>query len=236
MDQRPKTWQGTAIPYNASLDELKAAIDGSTPERWAAFQALQSMPGPDVLETLAGYASSSDPLVRRAAIESIGSHPDGFHAGPSVCNALRDPEQFVCRAACNAAATLRLSGAHDLVQSLLASSSPATRCAAIAALNTLWRKSDYTEILELFINDPSDDVRKIAAWALRAHSINENWRELFMIWRNNEPPRYRIWACELAAEFGPDEVAPHLETLANDKDGHVRAAAAKALRRMARED
>ena len=39
----------------------------------------------------------------------------------------------------------------------------------------------------------------------------------------------------LAAEFGPGEVAPHLETLANDKNGHVRAAAAKALRRIGRE-
>jgi len=235
MDQRPKTWHGTAIPFSASLEELKATIDGSTPARWAAFQALQSMPGPDALETLAGYASSSDPHVRRAAIESIGSHPDGSHAEPLVCNALRDPEQFVLRAACNAAATLRLSGAHELLQSLLASSSPATRCAAIAALNTLWRISDYTAILQLFTNDPSDNVRKGAAWALRTHSTSENWRELFIIWRNSEPPRYRIWSCELAAEFGPGEVAPHLETLANDKNGHVRAAAAKALRRIGRE-
>jgi HEAT repeat protein len=223
-------WQGIPIPYGASLDTLKAIVDGPVPERWAAFRALEATPGADALATLVHYASSPDPHVRRAAIEGIGRHADGRLASEAVCDALREAEPFVVQTACRAASTLGLSDTHDLVRLLLLSSSTDTRCAAIAAVDSLWRESDYEAVLRLFKTDPSEDVRKQAAWTLRAHVTVAAWAELFELWWDDPLPRYRTWACEVASAFGTADVAPRLSALANDNNGHVRTAAERALR------
>lgn len=232
MTALPRTWQGIAIPYGASLEALKAAIDGPVPERWAAFRALAATPGTDALHALVEYAISMDPHVRRAAIEGIGSHSEGRLAIPAVCNALDDSDQFVVRTACIAAAALVARDAHDRIHRLLLDPSPDTRCTAVAALEHLWRESDYPAVLLVFRSDTSLDTRKQAAWTLRANVTSTTWRELFGLWCDAELARYRAWSCELAETFGTAAQVPTLEALARDKDGHVRAAAARALRRV----
>jgi len=41
--------------------------------------------------------------------------------------------------------------------------------------------------------------------------------------------RYRVWACELAAQFGTVSNLSVLKNFSDDKDGHVRKAAKKTI-------
>jgi HEAT repeat protein len=78
-------------------------------------------------------------------------------------------------------------------------------------------------------------VRKEAAWTLRANTSSGNWRALFQAWRSHRLARHRVWACEVAGAFGDTNIEPELVPLAGDEDGHVRKAAARALREIRRE-
>ena len=64
---------------------------------------------------------------------------------------------------------------------------------------------------------------------LRKRALRSNWRLLFDIWYREHPPRHRVWACELAETFGGSEILPFLAKLSEDRDGHVREAAGRAI-------
>src|SRR5688572_29493869 len=104
MENRPTTWNGVEVPYNVSIDQLASLVRGPIPERWAAFVALAHTPGPTALTILGDSAQSSDPHVRRAAVEAIGLHPHGHRLGALICSLLADTHDFVGRSACEAAA------------------------------------------------------------------------------------------------------------------------------------
>lgn len=144
MQNRPTTWNGVEVPYGASVDHLATLVGGSTPERWAAFVALAHMPGESALAILAESVRSSDPHVRRAAVEAIGVHPEGHRLSAQVCCLLSDTADFVVRSACEAAARHRVTEAHDAVLALVDAQHELSRLAALQALRELWREADFT--------------------------------------------------------------------------------------------
>lgn len=168
-----------------------------------------------------------------AAESGIRTPP--YSASPEIAatsDALTDQSPYVVRTAGDAAASLAIVEARDGLLALLADPSSYTRSTAVRALRSLWRHSDYDVILELFRSDPSEDVRKESAWALRSHTSEAHWLELFALWSDADLPRYRTWACELAEEFGSAQHRPRLEHLSRDQNGHVRKAAESTLLRI----
>jgi HEAT repeat protein len=170
--------------------------------------------------------------VRRAAIDVIASRPHA-DAAPLIVCALKDPDGSVVRTACQAAASLEIREAHDDVVALLASPDAGTREVALAALRALGDADDFERVFEVVRRDPSERVRKAAAWVLRDHVATRTWRPLFDAWHHDPIPRHRVWACEIAAEFGRADVALALSAMKDDPDGHVRRAAAIALSSIA---
>ncbi|MGJ4951031.1 HEAT repeat domain-containing protein [Bradyrhizobium sp. HKCCYLS20291] len=77
-------------------------------------------------------------------------------------------------------------------------------------------------------------VRREAAWTLRANVASLDWLQLFEAFRVDDPPRHRVWACELAGQFGNADVVAQIEPLRSDRDGHVRTAAAAATDALSR--
>jgi HEAT repeat protein len=126
---------------------------------------------------------------------------------------------------------LGLAEAHDDLLALLSSREAATRQAAVGALASFWRAGDFAPVLRLSLSDPSQAVRRDAAWSLRATAGAETWRELFEVWKEDQSPRLRLWACQLAGEYGDEHMKTALEALARDQDGHVRKAVARILAR-----
>ena len=230
--KRPVVWNGAEVPYHESVDELARRIEGPAPARWAAFVALAHTPGDCALAVLRDNAASSDPHVRRFAVEAIGLHADGSRLGAVVRTLLSDRQPLVVRSACEAAGHQRLADAHDSIVRLLGADDVLTRVAAVRALCALWREADFEHALRRFTTDESDEVRKEAAWTLRAVASSANWRPLFALWRVDPLPRYRQWACELAAEFGAREVLSEVYLLTKDLDGHVRNRADQAAREL----
>jgi hypothetical protein len=208
---------------------LRALIAGEGPLRWAAFCALERLPGSDVLAALRDYAQSGDASVRRTAIETIGKHPEGRALSATVCAALQDQEPIVVNTACGAAAELGLEQAHDPIVVLLTRASSATRSRAIQALKHLWRPEDFAAVLAIFTKDRLPNLRKEAAWVLHQHASEAHWPVLFELWSQGELDRYRLWAAQLAERFAGPAQARDLERLAHDPNGHVRKAAQRAL-------
>src|SRR5262245_28382905 len=118
-----------------------------------------------------------------------------------------------------AAANLGLQPAHGRLVSFVTASEDTTRVAALRALEVLWQSSDFEVVLDRYLHDPSDAVRKQAAWALYKNVGAEHCERVFSIWSEDPLPRYRLWACQLAGRFGSKAVVPALEKLRADPDG-----------------
>ena len=232
MQNRPSVWNGIPVPYGATVDELAQLIHGPGPARWAAFVAVAHTADESALALLQDSARSPHPNVRRIAVEAIGIHPQGARLASAIRTLLTDPSPVVVRSACEAAARQRVVDAHDRMVELLDDRDDSTRAAAVQALRDLWRDADLARVLRAFSSDASVEVRKEAAWTLRSAASPSNWHELFAVWHADSMPRYRQWACELAAAFGNGGVVPDLHRLTGDPDGHVRNHAVGALRAL----
>jgi HEAT repeat protein len=229
MKRRPELLNGVPVPYGAPTDELIQQAKGEAPACWAAFLALASDLSSRASEALREAMRSDDPYVRRAAIEAVAARPPDPDHASLIVEALEDPDGRVVHAACDAAATLGIREAHDRVVRLVTSADASTREVAVRALLALWHPADFTAVFDVFRKDRSLRVRKHAAWTLRKYVSEETWQPLFDAWSRDPLHRHRLWACEIAAEFGGPGVREQLSLLRNDQDGLVRRAATKAL-------
>ena len=220
---------GVPVPAHATVAQLAEMLRGKDVEKWAAMAALARKECDESLGLLRSAAQDRDWHVRRSAIEALGGHARGATAASVVSDALRDPHPPVVRTACDAAARLRLDVAHDAVLGVLRDPDAASRGAALRALEVLGRSSDFGDLWRAHTSDPSDEVRKSAAWVLHRYATADSWRALFDRWIADPLPRHRAWACELAMSFGDERLAPTILPLRSDSDGHVRAAAERAL-------
>jgi HEAT repeat protein len=226
--RRPPTINGVSVPYGAPVAELRRAVAAPGPSASAAFAALSADAGSESLAALVEAAASPDWRMRRAAVEAVAGHVLGRTAARLVLDALGDDSPYVVRTACDAAAALRLDDAHDVVLGLTRSPDAATRECATRGLDALWRASDFDATFEAMLRDSVLDVRRRAGFVLRAHADATTWNRLVAVWRADELPRARRWACDLTAAFGGADDVAALEPLTRDRDGHVRKAAARA--------
>jgi HEAT repeat protein len=170
-----------------------------------------------------------EPYVRRFAIQWIGRCPDGTKLSGVVVERLRDPNLVVQRTALEVAGDLAISQAHAEVLTLLKSSSPSTKEAALRALEKLWQPSDFETVLAMFRSEASEKVRRTAGWTLRGTRSADRASALVELWRADPLPRHRVWACQTAAEFPQRHFQADIACLERDRDGHVRKAARRAL-------
>jgi HEAT repeat protein len=223
MKGRPQRAHGITVPYGAPTHELIAQTQGETAMRWVAFIALAHDPSSDARDALRRATRSPDPHVRRAAIEALSCRTVEPDDAALIVSAFADAAGHVVRTACEAAASARIRDAHAHVLALVSCADAATRRTALRALRHLWQADDFGAVFRVFQEDQSPEVRNEAAWTLRA------WVRLFAAWHRDGLHRHRLWACEIAREFGAHEVADSLAALTTDRDGLVRRAAKQAL-------
>jgi len=225
----PPDIDGVPVPYGRSALELYAIVTAGTAERSAAVVALAHSSDPRALACLGELGSFSDPGVRRFVVQWIGRCPDGAKLGHVVIERLRDLNGLVVRTAAYVAGELGLSDAHTDVLALLNDRSPSTRQAGLCALEKLWHATDFDAVVEMFRSDASEKVRRTAGWTLRGTCSANRAPALFELWRADPLPRHRVWACQLVAEFPHRQFHECIACLADDRDGHVRKAARRAL-------
>ena len=210
MEARPNSLNGVPIPYGLQTSELEALVESNPRERWAALIALGHDPSSEAVAALTRAARHADPHIRRAGIEALAFHVRGREAGQTVVDGLEDVSMTVVRTACETAAALGLQTAHSQVLQLLRDPEPATRQAAIRALGSLWRQEDFAIVLGLFLGERDAATRKEAAWILRNQATTGTWKQLFDICRTDDVHRHRLWACELAGQYGELDILPAL--------------------------
>jgi HEAT repeat protein len=236
MRYRPLKVNGIVVPYNARLSELREMAFRPWPDSWVAIEALAAKRGPKSLAILIQLTRSEDSHIRRLAIEAIGRHECGVQAGDVILALLSDPVGYVARTACEAAGELRLQAAHDKVLALINSADASTQQTALGILEVLWQPADFPAVFERYERDRSEEVRKRAAWTLRARADSENWLRLFNAWSKDSRADHRTWAGELMGEFGNPGHRDLLAPLVHDGDAHVRKAAERAMRILAGEE
>lgn len=230
MDKtKPENWNGAPIPYGLPVDELERRLAQADSTAWAACAALAHAPGRPALDVLCRAARAPDWSLRRAAVEAISNHALAQDVSELLHIALHDISPFVARTACEAVARLRMMVAHDDVLGLTSAEEAATRVEAVRSIAALWQMTDFSPVLNLYQYDPSDEVRREAAWTLRRNVNITTWKRLFDLWKDDGLPRHRLWAVQLAGEFGQGSVKAELEEIADDVDGHVRKAVLSAL-------
>lgn len=225
-----ESWDGVPIPYDRPVEELRQIIEsGVMGERWASFCALAADNSKPSLELLSEYAGSSDPHIRRAAIEAIGDNQNGESLAAVIRNAMVDESPVVVRTALNSAIRLKLYDLCADILNLVESLDFRTQDSALRAIEMLWHPGCFDTVFKIFCSTPDDAVRKAAGFALHRNVDESHWKTLFQAWHADPLPRHRSWACELTFRFGLGEHQTELESLTTDSDGHVRKSALKAL-------
>jgi HEAT repeat protein len=227
--ERPQQINGTLILYDAPLKILLEQIKSRSSKTASAFIALSAHASEKSLAALVSAAKGKDADFRRVAVEAIALHALGITQAKLICDLFQDSDEIVVRAACRAAADLKLSESHNHILTLLNSKNPKTREVALEALDKLWLDSDFEQVFKIHTTDKNSNVRKQAAWTLRRNVARGNWKTLFEVWQKDEMSRHRVWACELAAQFGSASNLSALKKLSDDQDGHVRKAAKKTI-------
>jgi hypothetical protein len=225
----PQTWNGEPIPYRETVEVLRTLIS-TYAKAGPAIRALAEHPDSDALEALIDLTHSRDPYLRASAVEAIGYHRTGRDAAEVVVSMLADSNCFVVRAAARAAAASGLAAAHDRIHELIEAQEEATRLIALEALQILWEPSDFEAVFARYLSDPSDRVRKQAAWTLEKNVSSDQWERVFSAWSGDRIPRHRAWACSIAERFGTKTIFAELVGLCSDPDGHVRRAAERAVK------
>lgn len=232
MIDKPSQVNGIPVPYTAGVDELREIIESKSDERWAAFVALGYCEEEEALETLLEYAGSRDWSIRRAAAEALSTHPCIERSLTVLRSLLSDESEYVVRTACEALASIQDHHSRGLILELIRSKDSSTRAVALRALQVIWGDEAFSLVLDLFDHDPEEEVRREAGWSLRAAANPSNWMQLFERFVGDRMHHHRVWACELAEEFGDKSIVARLRPLCQDEDGHVRKAADRALKRL----
>jgi HEAT repeat protein len=223
------SFNGVTRSGEEPVEDLIDAVLAGGDERWAAIAALGESSDPRAYDALTGYAASSDWTLRAAAVAALGHRTDGSRAAGLVRVLLSDESSHVIRAACGAVATLRLTALRTNVVVLLKASDASTRSAALRAIATMWVPEDAPMVLSVYRDDRDAEVRRDAAWVLRQRADEGLWPTLISLWLGDSLPRHRTWACELAAASNAPTLREAVRPLTTDEDGHVRAAARRAV-------
>ena len=190
------------------------------------------MPEANELNDLLADLTSPNSGLRRAAATDLANHPQRQRATVALIEALGDHLDYVVTAASDALVGIGGQDAHAALLRLLRHPNAFVREHVLWIFRPIWRESDFDVILETHQHDSSTDVRKRAGFLLRDVASKKTWHRLFDLWHNDSLPRYRVWGCELAQQFGDATIRDRLATLVSDDDGHVRKAADKALGRL----
>lgn len=175
-----------------------------------------------------------DQFERRSAVAAIGLGTRDAVVEAIIVQALRDPSEYVARAACEVVEKWALLAGRDAVVLLLRDKASLTRRAAIRTFLTIGTAADLPLLLQVFKVDKAQDVRREAAWVLWGTASAATWRSIFALFADDATPRHRVWACQLAERFGGPAERGILQRLADDPDGHVRTAAQRGLDALAR--
>lgn len=230
---KPENVNGIKVPYDLDESALITLLENPK-TKWAAFTALGYKDSDTSLQLLIEYYNSKDLYNRIAALKAIADHSKGSQAEKVFSHALADENPHIVTNACLAVSQLGLMLFHDTVAKLIDSNNFSIREEAIRAIGSLWQESDLAKMVHI-LNKENDLCRKIAADNLRRHANSINWFEIFKLLSEAEhPPRFRVYACDIALEYGNEKAINILLKLSKDADGHVRKHAAKALDRITR--
>ena len=228
----PETINGVRVPYDEPTGELIRRIQESTGSAWAAYRALAQRTDPAARRALVDATGSDDWRHRRSAAEALGLGGMDDEVISRIGALLDDASAQVIRTALAVIEERGPKSMRPRVIKLMDSGDPETRRSAIRAIGVIAEEQDFEEILNRFLNDGVEEVRREAAWALYQQRSVKNWRRLVDEWKADHLHRHRVWACDLVAEFGGVEETSTLEGLEQDQDGHVRAAASRAKARV----
>jgi HEAT repeat protein len=220
------------ILWDASVAHLCRVVNTPGPEAWAACIALGCKPEEAAFQALERSAVTDDWRYRRIAVEAMAAHPLAGARDHVFIESLDDPSPYVVGSACVAVGHYRLTAARERLVGLLKARSETTRAAALDGLQHLWVPAVYEFVLSMYLKDPSKKVRRRAARALYVDVTPDTSRHLFDLWRSDPLHHHRVWACDLARRFGDPTYTVSLEDMLDDRDGHVRKAAQRALEEL----
>jgi HEAT repeat protein len=210
--------------------------------RVAAAKTLGGVPGKASLEALIAALADPDARVREAAAEALGTRTREEAAAPLAAALRSDANSYVKAAAARAIGRLHAEGAFETLKALLAVDShrETVRSAAFDGMKALgdrraiplarqhlaydWKRGDH------------HGMRRAALDLLLALAPDEPETHADVVrLLSDENHRMRGWAAEAAGSYRVRAAKPRLEALsASDPDGGVKAAAKKALERLAK--
>jgi HEAT repeat protein len=156
-------------------------------------------------------------------------HPKVKSVTQDIVASISDVSHYVVRTACRVATSLKIDDAREPIMKLLNSKEELTQEQALISLTQLWLPSAFDLILDIFKHSPQRDIRNHAGFALYNNRCEETWRILFNLFLSDPLHIRRVWACNLAAEFGDSATKNLIQGLVKDECRDVRKAARKVL-------
>lgn len=214
-----------------SLEALLHTVALGPPKSWPALQAIAGRNGDDVSNSVRSLLAAPDPYIRRYLVDSLRQAGNVPSFVEEIHALLFDDNAYVVSAACDALGGALHSRSVERIRELLCSQDSGIVLAAIGALQALRATHVFPDLLELYDQKKLRDLTFVLAEALVELTDESNWRELFKRLARDSAPRARTLACLLMERYGAKAELEILQPLVKDSDGHVRKAAARALKR-----
>ncbi len=203
-----------------SLAELIEATKQTPPLCWKAYEALASHPSNEAIAALAQLVNHPDWTHKRAAIAGIGNHKNGIQLKDLLLTFLTNSNTFIVLATIRALAKMKSTKAHEKIQPFTQSGELPIRQAAIEALRTIWQKSDFDYLIELYSSEKQEAIQKTIGFVLVEQVNAENWEAFFSLFKNDLLARHRLWALQIATQYSSDKIK-YANYFLQDLDGHI---------------
>jgi HEAT repeat protein len=192
----------------------------------AAVESLSTIQDPEALALLIDGLSSDNPRVRRAVVQTLGSHRDLGR----LAKALNDPDLAVRLEAVYGLATFRESQALGPLRHALEDRSPEVRRASVCALTPI-KDPAVVDVLIAAVKDTDVDVRWDAIHGLESFRDPRAVEALIGALKD-EKSIVRSAAAAALGEIPDSRAVEPLKTAAKDEDSFVRNHASAALAKL----
>ena len=218
---RKEILNGTPIPYDLSIEELKAMMSSSVMKDFSlACEVLSYKNEPNAYHIMKAYVNDKDKYRRLYILKTIFRHAEAVELVDFLENAISSDDFLFAENGLIVIAEYKIKISDSLLLSAVTKHLP-NLYTAVRALNTLdICEENYTKLTALFSKAEQCSQKECIGEILANKYLPSKSKELFELFSHDKFGKIRIFAIKIAKKYGYD-----LSVFLSDEDGHVRSLA-----------
>lgn len=222
---RKEILNGTPIPYDLSIEELKKLITSSSMKDFSVACEVLSFKGTtEAYEIMKPYINVKDKYRRLYTLKTIFRYPQAIELVNYLENAIASDDLLFVNAGLLIVSEHKIK-IPDSILLLAVTQNLSKLYTGLNSLSMLKVSEDhYFKLIEIYKKAELCSQRKLISDTLIEQYLPSKSKQLFDLFRYDKYAKIRLLAIKLAKEYGYN-----LSTFLSDIDGHVKKLAMKSL-------